>query len=156
MLITIEPLARHPQHVAEVATWFRRQWPGWYGPGGKGCAKADVQAFAASETELPVGLVVLQAGLPVGVGALKADSIPTHRHLGPWAAAGFVVPGLRGQGIGATVLEALVRHAYRLGYSSVYCGTSTAITLLRRSGWSELERIEHEGETLAIFKRTAG
>ena len=39
----------------------------------------------------------------------------------------------------------------------VYCGTATARSLLRRSGWSELELIRHEGVDLVIFAReTAG
>lgn len=39
----------------------------------------------------------------------------------------------------------------------VYCGTATATSLLRRSGWSELEFVRHEGEDLVIFaKETAG
>jgi GNAT superfamily N-acetyltransferase len=153
--ITISPLARHVQHVAVLAAWFRQEWPDWYGPGGRGCAQTDLQAFASSQTKLPVGLVVLQEGVPIGVGALKAESLPSHRHLSPWAAAGFVVPAFRGQGIGGLLLAALVSHAHRLGYSSVYCGTATAISLLRRNGWSEIDRIEHEGQALAIFQKAA-
>jgi GNAT superfamily N-acetyltransferase len=153
--ITISPLARHRQHLPLLVSWFRQEWPGWYGPSGSGCAESDLQSFAASESKLPVGLVVLQDGFPVGVGALKAESLHTHRHLSPWAAAGFVLPALRGQGIGAALLGALASHGYRLGYSSVYCGTATAVSLLRRSGWTELERIEHEGEPLVIFEKAA-
>jgi GNAT superfamily N-acetyltransferase len=153
--IVIAPLARHREHVARLASWFRQEWPAWYGPGGPGNAEADMRAFASSDSKLPVGLLALRDGEPVGVGALKPESLPTHRHLTPWAAAGFVLPAYRGQGVGAMLLAALVRHASDLGYATVYCGTASAINLLRRSGWCELERIEYEGEQLAIFRKTA-
>ena len=153
--ITIAPLARHQEHLPLLASWFLQQWPAWYGPGGRGNAQADLHSFAESELVLPVGLIIFRDGVPVGVGALKAESIPTHKNLSPWAAAGFVLPACRGSGIGSLLLEALVRQACALGYSRVYCGTGTAVSLLRRCGWSELERVEHEGEALVVFQKSA-
>ena len=135
--LTVAPLAMHRQHLPLIASWFRQEWPAWYGPGGRGDAEADLRAFSASESELPLGLVVLRERVPVAVGALKAWSLPTHRHLEPWAAAGYVLPALRGRGIGAVLLDALASQAFRLGYGSAYCATATAAGLLRRCGWSE-------------------
>lgn len=139
-----------------MASWFVQEWPEWYGRGGRGNAEADLHAFAASEATLPIGVVAFDGDAPVGVAALKSASLPTHGHLSPWAAAGFVLPAHRGRGIGATLLEALVQQAPKLGYQRIYCGTATAVPLLRRSGWSELEVTQHEGESLVIFtKETA-
>ncbi|MFP5356432.1 MAG: GNAT family N-acetyltransferase [Gemmatimonadota bacterium] len=154
---TIAPLASHRNLVPLLAAWFIAEWPEWYGPGGRGDALADLTSFAASASTLPVGLVALVENEPVGVAALKPESLPSHRHLGPWAAAGFVLPTYRGTGIGGSLLDALVARAGELGYPRVYCGTATATSLLRRSGWSELEFVRHEGEDLVIFaKETAG
>ncbi|HET8747403.1 MAG TPA: GNAT family N-acetyltransferase [Ramlibacter sp.] len=155
-MLTIAPLANHQELVPLLCGWFRDEWPEWYGPDGPGDAAADVSAFAASETCLPVGLVAFEDTNPVGVAALKSESLPTHKHLTPWAAAGLVLPSHRGRGIGHQLLGAVVKHARHLGFERVYCGTATAVTLLRRSGWSELEVVEHEGHRLAIFEtRTA-
>ena len=120
----------------------------WYGPGGKGNVGADLESFASSETALPVGLVVLEHRVPVGVGALKAESLPTHPPP-PSPAVGWrwlFLPSRRNRGVGAKLLAALANQAHNLGFRTVYCGTSTAIHLLRRSSWLELERIEHEGK----------
>ena len=152
---TVEPLARHRRLLPLIEGWFVGEWPAWYGPTGPGNAAQDREAFAASEAVLPVGLVALSRGIPIGVGALKAESIPTHTHLAPWAAAGFVVPAYRGQGMGAAILAALVTHARSLGFDRVYCGTSTAGSLLQRCGWSSLEVIQHAGKPLTIFRSTA-
>lgn len=152
-MLTIAPLARHRELLPLLAQWFVDEWPEWYGVGGRGNAAEDLEAFAASEGGLPLGLVALDDSVPIGVAAFKAESLPTHRHLTPWAAAGLVLPAHRGQGVGARMLEALVRHASRLGYERVYCGTATAVTLLRRSGWSQLEVIQHDGHQLVVFAR---
>jgi GNAT superfamily N-acetyltransferase len=149
--MTIEPLAHHRCRLPLVAEWFVGEWPGWYGPGGQGDLSADLAAFAASDIELPLGLLVIDDGQPVGIGALKVESIPSHRHLTPWAAAGYVLPQRRGQGIGALLLRALVDKAGELGHSHVYCGTSTAQSLLLRSGWTAMETTLLEGKPLTIF-----
>lgn len=153
LVLTISPLALHRDLVPLLASWFVEEWPDWYGPGGRGDAVADLTAFATSQSTLPIGLIAFDENDPVGVAALKPESLPTHRHLCPWAAAGLVLPSHRGRGIGAQLLGALVRQAAALGYSRVYCGTATAVSLLRRSGWSELEVIQHDGEDLVIFSR---
>jgi N-acetylglutamate synthase-like GNAT family acetyltransferase len=97
--------------------------------------------------------VAFDENTPIGVAALKSESLPTHRHLRPWAAAGLVLPSHRGRGVGARILEALAHHAHCLGFEHIYCATATAVTLLRRSGWSQLEVTRHEGESLVIFAK---
>lgn len=153
-MVTISPLIQHRDLIPLLSSWFVEAWPEWYGPGGRGNAAADLIAFATSESQCPVGFIALEKKAPVGIMALKAESLPTHRHLCPWAAAGLVLPSHRGRGIGAQLLRVLVQQAGTLGYPRVYCGTATAASLLRRSGWSELETIQHEGEAVVIFSKT--
>jgi GNAT superfamily N-acetyltransferase len=150
--VVVEPFARHRVLLPMVAQWFTGEWPQWYGPGGQGDVTADVQAFAASETALPLGMLLFEGQQPVGAAALKAESIPGHTHLGPWAAAGYVLPTHRGRGLGGALLHALVAHSRTLGFGHIYCGTSTAQTLLARAGWEVLEVIAHAGQPLAIFR----
>ena len=151
--IQLLPQARHL--MPTVSQWLLSEWPDWYGEDGPGDLSADVTAFAASEHTLPIGFVAFDGGIPVGFGALKADSIPCHKHLTPWAAAGFVLPDRRGQGIGAFLLRAIVDHAKTMGYEHVYCGTSTSISLLHRAGWHVIEKIVHAGEPMVIFRSGA-
>ena len=153
--VIVEPLAHHRDLIPLVAQWSVSEWPSWYGPGGPGNLAQDIDAFAASESSLPVGMVIFENHVPVGAGALKAHSIPSHAHLSPWAAAGYVLPSCRGRGLGALLLQALVVRAQVLGFERVYCGTSTAERLLSRAGWQPLEVIEHAGKPLTIFQSAA-
>lgn len=154
-MFSVCPFARVPQLKPVVADWLLSEWPGWYGPGGQGTLKQDIEAYARSESVLPVGLVAYEGTEPIGFGALKAESIPSHNHLSPWAAAGYVLPERRGRGVGAQLLQAIVAHAAHLGYSHVYCGTSTATRLMRRAGWQKVEQVIHDGKPLVIFRREA-
>lgn len=126
-MLTISPLARHRELLPLIASWFLEEWPEWYGPEGHD-PTADVEAFARSERTLPVGLLAFAGNDPVGVAVLKAESLPTHRHLTPWAAAGLVVPAYRRRGIGQQLLAALTQLARELHYDRIYCGTATAVT----------------------------
>jgi GNAT superfamily N-acetyltransferase len=132
--------------------WFEAEWPAHYGAGGPGDAAQDLQAFA-NRGSLPVGVVALRDGRVCGIAALKAESIASHRHLSPWAAAGLVRSPERGQGIGAQLLAALEQEARSLGFRYIYCGTSTAESLLQRSEWQLIEHIDHEGESLGIYQK---
>jgi GNAT superfamily N-acetyltransferase len=152
---TVKPLAQHPDLIPLLAEWFVSEWPNWYGPDGPGNVGEDLATFAASETALPVGMVVFEGQVPIGAGALKAQSIPSHSHLSPWAAAGYVLPSCRGRGAGAVLLQGMVAKAQALGYKYLYCGTSTAESLLTRSGWLPLDTTSLEGKPLTVFRSAA-
>lgn len=155
VILTTELLCHRRELVPLVSSWLVGEWPQWYGAGGPGDLQRDVRAFSASSSVLPIGIVVFSEGAPVGFGALKAESIPSHPHLSPWAAAGFVLPPHRGQGVGAHLLQALVAHAKTIGFPVVYCGTSTAASPLARYGWQLLESVTHAGRPLGIYRSGA-
>jgi GNAT superfamily N-acetyltransferase len=150
--VSIEPLALHPWAIDILCEWFENEWPEYYGAGGPGSARQDLRGYA-HQGSLPVGVVALKAGTLCGVAALKAESIASHAHLSPWAAAGFVHPSVRGQGIGVLLLAALESQAREFGFGRIYCGTSTAQTLLQRCGWELHESLIHEGQRLGVFSK---
>jgi GNAT superfamily N-acetyltransferase len=149
---TVRPLREYPQLCAFFAEAFKQEWTEWYGPGGRGDADADVQSYANPLGELPVGVVALDAEQrPLGLAALKSVSIESHKHLTPWATAGFVLPELRRQGVGAQLLAGVFVEARRLGFPCVYCATATAGSLLAREGWQFMEAVLQDGHSLQVF-----
>lgn len=150
--LRISYLADHPEALPVLKKWFETEWADYYGPPGPGDAQQDLIAYSSRET-LPVGLVAFYEGQLCGVAALKPDSISTHTHLSPWAAAGLVAPGVRRKGIGVRLVGALEDVARGLGYSTIYCGTSTAVSLLTRRGWQFMERVGYNGEDVSIYQK---
>jgi GNAT superfamily N-acetyltransferase len=149
--LVFEPLGNHPEVLNELAELFEAEWPDWY-RSGRGNALQDLQAYSNLD-ELPVGLIAMREGHICGVAVLKAESIPSHRHLSPWVAAGLVKTALRGQGIGLQLLQALEKQARQLQFTRLYCGTGTAQALLDRAGWHLLAHITHEGKALALYEK---
>lgn len=151
-MLTIKLLAAHPESLPALRQWFETEWPDYYGVDGPGNAMEDLQRYS-NEGSLPVGLTAWRGSQLCGVAALKASSIESHKHLSPWVGAGLVHPALRGQGIGAFLLDALEQQARQLGFSQVYCATGTAKSLLERSGWQLLEALDHEGHAMGIYAK---
>ena len=149
----VEPLRHHTEFVSEFVRHFEQEWPEWYGPSGPGNAMQDLRDFANPDGALPVGVIAFCAERRAcGVAALKANGIAQFSHLSPWASAGYVLPELRGRGIGAALIEALLVEARRLGYNTVYCATSTATSLLQRQGWRLMERTVHDEKPISLFR----
>lgn len=152
--VTVTPLRERPELCAFFVRQFELEWPEWYGPNGKADAAADLEDYANPAGELPVGVVALDAAMsPVGIAALRATSITSHSHLGPWATAGFVIPERRRERIGTNLLAALVVEASRLGHPFIYCATASAVSLLQRTGWTQVDTVSHDGEIQHVFRR---
>lgn len=151
--VSIARLSQHLELVPLVASWLRSEWPFWYGQSGDGNADSDALAYARPEASVPLGIVAFNAGIPVGFGALKNEGVPPGSERRPWVGAGYVVPELRSQGIGAAILQALLREAKAMGYTTLYCGTSTASSLLEREGWHRLEVVPHGEVQVVVFER---
>lgn len=149
-IVRIELLADHRDAIPILKQWFEAEWSSYYGPKGPGDALHDLQSFD-HKNSIPIGVVALCDDKVCGFAALKAESIASHRHLCPWAAAGLVEPSKRGKGIGAKLLNALEEHARRLGFHQIFSATSTAESLLLRCGWQLMERIVHEGSPIGIY-----
>lgn len=148
----IAPLADHPDAIPALAAGFHAEWRDHYGAR----TPADIEAdFAPSlqRDAIPIALVALRDGIAVGTATLRADSITTHPHLGPWLAAFWVHPAARGEGIGRRLIAAIEREARRLGHSRLYAGSGRAAPLFERAGWRVLERVPYHGERIAILRR---
>jgi GNAT superfamily N-acetyltransferase len=150
---TIVPLRQRSDLVSFFAQCFEVEWPDWYGADREADARSDLLEFANPTGDLPVGVVALDNGSsPVGIAALKATSIDSYTHVGPWATAGYVIPSRRRQGVGALLLGALLAEAQRLRFREVYCATASAVSLLEREGWTRIDAVSHDGGTQFIFR----
>ncbi|MDX2272067.1 MAG: GNAT family N-acetyltransferase [Cyanobacteriota bacterium] len=120
--LQIAHLFQHPQAIPQVADWIYQAF--W----------ADQPAYdpvffeqrlaeAVDPHHLPLSLLALIEGIPVGTINLIANDDPNRPHLFPWLAALYVVPSHRRRGIGSTLVIHLQQVSHQLGFSEVYLGT---------------------------------
>jgi GNAT superfamily N-acetyltransferase len=151
--VRIGYLADHPEALPALERLFQSEWADYYGAAGPGDAHQDLVAYS-NRRRLPVGVVAFLGTEPCGVAALKVESISTHKHLSPWIGGGMVAPQFRRHGIGTCLVSALEDMARDLGFTTIYCGTSTANGLLIRGGWRFMEVVQSDGEAVSIYAKT--
>ena len=150
MSIEIALLADRPELIGQLVAVYEQQMPGWYGPGGRGDALADLQARAQTGA-LPLGMVAAVDGLAVGTCALGPVSMSRPAPFGAWLLGLWVAPSHRRQGIALSLVLAAARQAAALKIPEVRAGTTTAAGVFVRAGWRPLEPTMHEGAMTQIF-----
>lgn len=107
-----------------------------------------------SADSLPMHLLALENGVPVGFGALKLhemDAYPDREH---WLGSLFVPPGMRGRGIGSALIDEIVRRVPAHGVSLLSLQTERLDGgIYRRHGWVGVERTCAKGDEVLIMER---
>jgi GNAT superfamily N-acetyltransferase len=76
-----------------------------------------------SDSDLPRFYIAVQNNSIVGTYALLRNDLISRQDLFPWFACLFVVPELRGNKLGATLIEHAMRETRNLGLSKLYLCT---------------------------------
>ncbi|MCF7823514.1 MAG: GNAT family N-acetyltransferase [Candidatus Marinimicrobia bacterium] len=118
----IRHLCDCPEHLETVARWIYEEW--WSDkPGHTVQTMASRLGEASYRNAVPISLVALLAGNPVGTVNLVANDNEKRPELTPWLAALLVMPEHRGRGVGSVLVRALLKEAARLGVRQLYLGT---------------------------------
>ncbi len=122
MTTEIDHLFKHPEHIRVVAEWIYDEF--WAGRPGYSIETFDGLLRQANDpSRIPLSLVALHDGDPVGtVNLIESDS-PSHPELHPWLAALVVVPKYRHHGIGTRLVRDCVNEARRLDVPELFLGT---------------------------------
>jgi GNAT superfamily N-acetyltransferase len=151
--LRIEYLADAPDVLPQLKAWFLREWAPYYGPDGPGDAADDLRS-SCNRRALPITLIAFRGDELCATGALKAESVETHKHLGPWVAALLVAPKYRRQGIRGQLVDALEELARELGFEQMYYGADVTDRYLDRNGWQPLERVSYLTGEGSIYRKT--
>jgi predicted N-acetyltransferase YhbS len=143
-------LADVPEYVPLLAGWFMQEWGAYYRDRAPGDAEETFRKRLSADT-IPLALVALERGKPVGTVSLTDVSVPTHMHLGPWIGGLYVVPESRHHGLGMELVSAALRRARALGVARIYIAVGSAVDRYREHGWEILESADVNGQEVTVL-----
>lgn len=130
MEYVIADLFERPELIPTVARWIHAEF--WADKDVHTPASlAALFALATQPNVIPLSLVALSSGEPVGTINLIENDDEGRRHLRPWLAALYVVPDQRCRGIGSSLVRALQKRAASMGIERMYLGTDNPGFYLR-------------------------
>lgn len=145
----ISPLRDVPEAGRLLAGAFKDAWPDFFADRS---AEEIEEVLFTEGAEVPAILVALVDGRIAGTVALRARSVETHEHLGPWVTGLWVAPDLRGLGLGRDLMHAITKEAAARGYREIYAVTNTARGLFEKLGWNRVEEILYHGEEVTLYR----
>lgn len=149
----IRLLVERPDCVSTVATWVFREW-GHLSPGSTLDQVIEEYHARAQRAAIPLALVALVEGRPVGTASLIAHDMVSRPELYPWLAAVYVLPEQRGQGIGSRLVRRMEQEACLLEVGTLYLMTPDRVTFYQRLGWVEMERTNYRDEDVTLMCKT--
>ena len=136
--LQILDLADAPEFFDIVA---ERIWRQWHAPGGVtlDALRARLNENMAGQP-LPKAFVARDGATFLGTVSLIASDMDERPALSPWAAALWVEPQARGQGVGAALLGRVLSAGLAIGAQRVYlCAQTRLVPFYRDRGWRLME-----------------
>jgi N-acetylglutamate synthase-like GNAT family acetyltransferase len=150
--IRLAYLADHPEFIPTLAGWHRREWA-HFRPDETIETWIGKLRSVCGHNEIPTVVVAVLEGEMVGSAMLMKESMRTRMDLSPWLAGVIVAPGHRRRGIGALLVERIVREAGSLGFERIYLWTPSVEQFYVRRGWTTMERTIYRETEVAVMSR---
>lgn len=152
MTFQLELLADNPHLIPTLARWRWEEW-GHLTPDRQLDAWIKGLTERCNRDRIPLTVVALEAGQPVGQASLVHHDMETRQDLSPWLAGVLVQPAFRRRGFGSALVQAIEGHAMRMRIDRLYLYTNSAQALYEKLGWEEIEREPYRGREVVIMQK---
>ena len=137
--------------INKIASWYFNEWD-------TPVEKTVNRLANYPDDDVLVLLVLYIDGKAIGSGGIctNVNLLTTHerfRQYTPWVALLYTEEKYRGLGYGKMLMDQLEHHAKEIGLSKIYLYTSTAESLYKRCGWTEIERIIYKGQDTVVMEK---
>ncbi len=151
----IQYLGDHQEVIPVLAAWIYNEWSYLY----PGATLLDFEGFLReriNKKSLPLTLVAIEAGEPIGTASLKAFDMETRSDLTPWLTSLHVAKPWRRRGIGSSLVKAIEQKAVELEIRKLFLFTTDAALdalFYSRLGWIEKEKIIYHSYPVIIMEK---
>lgn len=151
-MIKIDLLKNHPNAIPALSRI-------WYETIGKiwlpeiGIEEIEALSYEELKSDMPITYIALYDKMPVGFCTLQLNE-DFRPDLGPWISDLVVDPKYQKQGIGKTLLKAMLKEAKELSFNRIYLFTfnPTVPKYYERLGWKIMETDEFKGRSVTIME----
>jgi GNAT superfamily N-acetyltransferase len=152
-MITVIFLKEKPDFVPVVSEWVYNEW---YDKKKTTLNKViDYYNSFLNDDKIPMSLVAIQEGKPVGTVCLWENDLRSRKDMEPWLAALYVPKVYRNRGIARLLINKLTSVCKELGFNKLYLRTETGYDYYKKLGWNFLEQtINENGEKTFVFEYT--
>lgn len=150
--LTIVYLADCPQHLSTIAEWIFREW-GHQIPGLTYEQQERIFLNHLRRDAIPLTLVALHEGRPVGTASLQVTDMTTRPDLSPWLACVYVPPEERGKGIGSAIVKSAETAGKKLNIPKLYLFTPDKEKFYLRLGWTVIETTVYRHQPVVIMSK---
>lgn len=138
IVIKIDFLKNHPHTIPTLANiWHETIGEKWM-PEIK-IEKIEALSYEEINQDIPFSLIALHEEIPVGFCTLELNA-DIREDLGPWIGDLVIDPKYQNQGIGKTLLKAMIEQAKELKFTKLYLFTFdlSIIKYYRNLGWKKV------------------
>jgi predicted N-acetyltransferase YhbS len=153
--VDIHYLEDHQEAVPVLAAWIYGEWSYLY-PEMTLPRVVSLLRERINKKKLPLTLVAIQAGEPVGTVSLRTFDMDTRRDLSHWLTNLYVVKQWRRRNIGSRLVMTAEQKARELDICSLYLYTTDFILsdlFYSKLGWIEKEKTIYHSHPVIIMEK---
>ena len=151
----IHHLGDHQEVIPVLAVWIYDEWSYLY----PGITLRDIEGFLrerVNKQSLPLTLVALDSGEPVGTVSLKPFEMETRTDLTPWVVSLYVAKPWRRRRIGSALMKTIEQKAASLDFRKLFlfvADNALAGLFYAKLGWVIRENATYHSYPVIIMEK---
>ena len=146
-------LSEYPQYARQLADWHHAEWGAHIDGWSREMAETELRMHTG-RCQVPTTLLAMQGERLLGSVSLLQNDHDDIRGYSPWLASLYVIPEMRGHGLGRLLTRRLVAEAFALGVATLYLYTVDSQDFYRALGWHQVGQIGFHGWDATVMAIT--
>jgi GNAT superfamily N-acetyltransferase len=152
--LTLAYLADRPEALSLIAHWYYDEWARHVPGETPAIVRARLERKYLNRDRVPLILLAERGGEVVGAAQLKFREMSIYPEREHWLGGVYVATAQRGTGVGADLVEGVVRVARELGVETLHLQTLRLDGgLYTALGWALREQVRYEGREVRVMAR---
>ena len=146
-------LAKHPQHIKQLAEWYFDEWGEYVEDSSALVFQEKLKAYLNID-RIPLIILAVEGDTLVGAAQLKFHEMTIYPDKEYWLGGVYVNPDYRGQFIASQLVLQAEKHAIELNISHLHLQTESLNGgLYAKLGWEIETQVNYRGVDVAVMQK---